>query len=162
MTDNPTKLLVLGIGNPNCGDDAAGPDVVKRIEKVDTANIQARAIPGEAASIIAAMKGYNQVVLVDAILPANPTGALHVFDVSRSPLPVGLFGHFSTHSIGLAEAVELARALGELPPRVIALGIEGERFEPGDPMSPRVKEAVKEAARWILQRSDSYSLIERE
>lgn len=162
MTTASSKLLVLGIGNANCGDDAAGPAVAKRIEKLDTASIRSRSVDGEVASIIAAMKGCNQVVLVDAILPRNPTGALHVFDVSRSALPSDLFGHFSTHSMGLAEAVELARALGELPARVIVLGIEGERFGPGDPMSPRVKETVEEAVRWIQQRADSYALIERE
>jgi hydrogenase maturation protease len=60
-------------------------------------------------------------------------------------LPAGLF-RVSTHRFGLADALELARALGRLPPRVVVYGIEGSRFAPGRPMSPAVAAAVERLA----------------
>ncbi|EDY84626.1 hydrogenase maturation protease superfamily [Verrucomicrobiia bacterium DG1235] len=159
MTDPRHKLLVIGIGNPECGDDGAGPAVVKRIEHSHPDDIQTQIIAGDPSHLIGAMKGRSFVVLVDAILSQNAMGALHVLDATKVALPVDLFGNVSTHGFGLANAIEMARALGELPKKLVVLGIEGEKFEPGDGMSPRVKEAVTEATRWVLERSDAYSII---
>lgn len=156
--ENTPIILVLGIGNPQCGDDAAGPEVVSHIKKLNAEHIIAKAVRGEPSTIISSMKGHSYVILVDAILAHSATGTLHVFDASRGALPAELFGHFSTHSFGLADAIELARALGELPPKLIVLGIEGNHFEPGDPMSPAVKEAIIEATRWIYERADTYTV----
>ena len=57
-------------------------------------------------------------------------------------MPARLPRPASTHLIGLADALELARALGRLPPRVVVYGIEGHRFGVGDPVSPAVAAAV--------------------
>lgn len=66
---------------------------------------------------------------------------MHRLDASLEPLPAALF-RASTHHVGLGEAVELARALGRLPARVVFFGIEGRSFEAGDELSPEVAEAV--------------------
>jgi hydrogenase maturation protease len=69
-------------------------------------------------------------------------GFVHRVDASRSPLPSVLRSSTSTHAVGVAEAIELARTLGRLPGRVIAYGIEGNRFEAGTELSPPVAAAV--------------------
>ena len=48
------------------------------------------------------------------------------------------------HGFGLNEAIELARALGQLPPRCIVFAIEGEAFETGAGLSSAVAAAVRE------------------
>jgi hydrogenase maturation protease len=53
----------------------------------------------------------------------------------------------STHGFGLAEAIELARALGGLPPRCVVYAIEGSSFEEGAALSPPVVAAAAEVAR---------------
>lgn len=159
MIEQSKKLLVLGIGNPHCGDDGVGAAVVERLKHLERDDMMVKAIPGEASETIAAMRGHHCVVLVDAVVSRNAVGALHVFDASHVPLPLEIFGHFSTHSFGIADAIELARALGELPTKLVVLGIEGERFEPGDSLSPKVSAAIESATEWIIERSPSYSLI---
>ena len=47
-----------------------------------------------------------------------------------------------THAFGLAETIELARALDRLPARLLVYGIEGACFEAGDELSPPVRAAV--------------------
>ncbi|WP_176793680.1 nickel-dependent hydrogenase large subunit [Rhodospira trueperi] len=45
-------------------------------------------------------------------------------------------GPRSTHVLGLAQAVELARVLGTLPPWIRFIGAEGTAFQPGADLSP--------------------------
>ena len=48
----------------------------------------------------------------------------------------------STHALGVAEAIELGRALGRLPRRLLVFGIEGGSFDAGAGLSPEVERAV--------------------
>jgi hydrogenase maturation protease len=44
------------------------------------------------------------------------------------------------------EAVQLARALGRLPGRLLVIGIEGKRFDSGAGLSPEVERAAERLA----------------
>jgi hydrogenase maturation protease len=50
--------------------------------------------------------------------------------------------------------VELGRALGRLPGRLLVVGVEASRFDRGAPMSEPVASAVPEAARAVLSALD--------
>ncbi len=62
-----------------------------------------------------------------------------------------MFSRSSTHSFGVAEAVELARALGRLPARIVVFGIEGRDFAQGEGLSPDVDAAVDEVVRRVTE-----------
>ena len=51
----------------------------------------------------------------------------------------------SSHGLGLHQAIELARALGQLPGRCVVYAIEGASFEAGAPLSPAVAAGAVEA-----------------
>ena len=76
---------------------------------------------------------------------------MHRLDASERELPAELF-RASTHHVGLAEAVELARALGRLPRRTILFGIEGGSFEIGDELTAEVALAVERGRRALCER----------
>jgi hydrogenase maturation protease len=59
----------------------------------------------------------------------------------QEPVPVGLLST-STHSVGVAETVELARSLGRLPTRLLIYGIEGAKVGLGEGLSREVERAV--------------------
>jgi hydrogenase maturation protease len=46
----------------------------------------------------------------------------------------------------LYEVLELAEALGMLPPKITIYGIEGDCFEPGSQMTPQVLQACRRVA----------------
>ena len=71
-------------------------------------------------------------------------------DAGDGPLPVDAFAG-STHDFGLAEAVELGRALGVLPERLVIIGIEGRAFAMGAAMSAEVSAAAAEVVAGILE-----------
>jgi hydrogenase maturation protease len=56
----------------------------------------------------------------------------------------------STHAFGIGDAVELGRALGRLPARVVVFGIEGVDFALGSGLSERVAGAVEEVTHAVL------------
>jgi len=127
-------VVVIGVGNALRADDAAGVLVARRLRPSPGVEICEQS--GEATALLEALRGRAAVLVVDAAAGAEP-GRLHRLDASAQPLPQRLFGS-STHGFGVAEGIELARALGVLPPVCIVYAVEGGRFETGAPMSEAV------------------------
>jgi len=96
---------------------------------------------GDVASLLEDWAGEESVTVIDAMSCGAPPGTVRRFDVGGRPLPAG-FARSSTHALGVVEAVELGRALGRLPRRLIVYGIEGRNFEPGEGLTPEVERAV--------------------
>jgi hydrogenase maturation protease len=103
----------------------------------------------EPTRLIDVWQDAETALVVDAVRSGAAPGTLHRFDTSERPLPERLF-RSSTHSFGVGEAVELARALGRLPRTVIVYGIEGAAFEAGEGLSSEVALAVERAAAAVL------------
>ena len=100
---------------------------------------------GEPTGLIDAWEGAGAVWLVDAVSSGAQPGTVHRHDASSVSLPAALFDT-STHHMGLAEAVELARALGRLPQTTIVYGIEGANFDTGETLSSAVEAAAARVA----------------
>lgn len=145
-----SKIKVIGVGNAMRGDDAAGPLVARRVRAHAPAGVEVYEASGEGASLMDAWAGADLVLLVDAVRSGAAPGTIHRFDAHAERLPVGFF-HYSTHAFSLAEAVELARALGALPPRLIVYGIEGHDYDAGAGLSEQVEARLDEVARRVLQ-----------
>lgn len=145
MPDAARRRIVIGLGNPDRGDDAAGRAVARTLAGTLPAGVEVIEEDGEATALLARLEGANAVWLVDASASGAAPGTLRRFDAGAAPLPAGAFG-LSTHGFGLVEAVELARALGTLPRRCIVHAIEGAAFAPGAPLTPAVADAVAKAA----------------
>lgn len=139
------RRIVVGIGNPARGDDGAGRAVAQRLRGMLPAGVAVEELDGEATALLAALDGAAAAYLIDACVSGEPAGTIRRFDLAAGRLPPTAAA-LSSHGIGLAEALELARALGQLPPRCILYAIAGETFETGAELSPAVKEAVGEAA----------------
>lgn len=143
MPAGPSRRLVIGIGNPDRGDDAIGRTVARRLRGMLPETIEILERDGEAASLLAELDGTTAAVLIDACL-ADPTaapGTIYRFDANAGPLPHDTFA-LSTHGLGLAEAVEFARALGQLPARCIVYAVAAESFEAGGALSPAVASTI--------------------
>ena len=140
-------MLILGCGNPDRADDAAGLLVARRLREL---GIQARELGGEALELLDAWSGEADVLVVDAVKSGAPPGTITVWDARTSPLPACQF-RCSTHALGVAEAIELARALDRLPSKLIVVGIEGHRFDRGEPPSAEVAEAVERLAQILVK-----------
>jgi hydrogenase maturation protease len=131
-------MLIIGCGNRERSDDGAGILVAERLRAL---GIDAETLIGEALDLMEAWNGADDVILVDAVLTGAPVGTVQVWD-GRRPL-ASVRTNASTHGLGVAEAIELASVLDQLPIRLRVYGIEGRRFEPSAEISPEVQCAVE-------------------
>lgn len=129
--------LVLGVGHPFRGDDGLGPLVAERLAMLALPDVTALAHHGEGSDLMARWAGYDRVVVVDATRSDAAPGTVRRWDAVVEPLPAALFPK-SSHLFGLAEAVEMARLLGRLPPSLVVIGVEGKDFAAGPALSPEV------------------------
>ena len=95
-------------------------------------------------------EGFRTVVVVDALRSASAPGTLHRIDAGDGPLPRDL-RLASTHAMGIADALELGRALGRAPRRVVVLGLEGAAFGIGEEMTPAVAAGLDELVASVLR-----------
>lgn len=147
--------MVIGVGNPYRNDDAVGLVVARRIRELNLQGVTVIEANGEGASLIDAWQGADNVILIDAVCSGKEPGTIHRFDVHRQNLPAQLFNH-STHSFGVAAAVELARALNHLPQHLIVYGIEGKDFNAGITLRLEVEEATRCAVERVLQDAQNF------
>lgn len=136
-----TQALVLGIGNPWRGDDAAGllaADALRVRKLPGVTVIEANVVD---PALIDAWQGVDRLLAVDAVVSGAAPGTVHCFDLSQESLPGGLaFG--SSHAFDLAALLNLARALDRLPPQVWVFGVEAHDFTPGQTVSAAVLRGV--------------------
>jgi hydrogenase maturation protease len=142
------------VGNAFRGDDAAGLEVARRLRGTLPGGVEVLEREGEPTALIDSMEAAEALWLVDAVASGAPAGTVHRLDAGEQELPAGLF-RASTHAFGLAEAVELARALGRLPARTVVFGIEGTRFDAGEDLSPEVAAAVPKVAAALREEVDA-------
>lgn len=150
----PTKvgrLIIIGVGNPHRGDDSVGLAVSGALRERVPATVDVVDLDGEATKLIDAWTGADAVILIDAVASNSPPGTIHEMDVRVTPVPPDLFS-CSTHSFGVAEAIELSRALETLPALFFVFGIEGAVFDTGTGLSPEVEAAVEETISRVLAR----------
>jgi hydrogenase maturation protease len=145
VTNARPRRILIGVGNPDRGDDAAGRTMARCLVGALPEDVEIAELDGEATALVARLQGADAAILVDACASGAPAGTVRRFDVGEAPLPQGTFG-VSTHGFGLAEAIELARALGDLPASCIVYAIEGASFEAGAPLTPPVAAAIEEVA----------------
>lgn len=139
--------LVIGVGQPDRGDDAAGSAVVAAVRRLapDVATTEVTS----PVRLVDAWDGYDDVVVVDAVMSGRAPGEVTVLEAGAGPLPARP-GAGGSHGFGVAEAVELARALDRLPRRLLVVGLEAATFEHGRGLSPAVAAGVDAAVRSVL------------
>ncbi len=142
--------LLIGIGNPYRQDDGAGIMVVRRLRRLLPETVECLECTGDLTALLDAWRGYECVIIVDAMYSGRPAGEVVRLDASQQPLPANV-RFSSTHAMGLNEMLALAHALNRVPPQLVLYGIEGQHFGEGESLSPEVAKAVEDVVRYILQ-----------
>ena len=149
---NP-EILVIGIGNPERGDDGAGRAVAGLLKGRLPQNTGLMEHSGEGISLMESWEGVKKIILVDAVFSGAEPGTIHRFDAAEGPFPAFL-RKYSTHAFGVGEAVEMARALKRMPERLVFFGVEGASFEAGAEIGPRVAESLDKVSSMVLAEAE--------
>lgn len=138
------SALVVGIGNPERGDDGVGAEVVRLVAALQLAGVRVTHCR-EPVQLLDERLDDDIVVVVDAVSSGAATGTVTVREVHDDPVLNGASAG-GTHAVGLGTVIELARALGRLPSRLVIVGVEGAAFDTGGDMSTPMRASMQEAA----------------
>lgn len=138
--------MVVGVGSEFRHDDATGLIAARRLRDF---GISAEEYQGDFATLIERWKDADNLILIDAIAPGRIPGAIYRLNASASPLDRQVF-NTSTHAFGLADAIELSRTFGTLPPKVVVFGIVAMNVAMGVGLSPEVEASLPELVKEVL------------
>ncbi|WP_372718134.1 hydrogenase maturation protease [Immundisolibacter sp.] len=141
---------IIGIGNPSRCDDGVGPWLAGQLAGRLGPQAQVLTLGNDGLSLLDAFRGAQEVLLLDAVQSGAPAGTVHRLDAAAAPLPPDWL-RCSTHLLGASEAVELARALGDLPEKLTVYGIEGADFGLGEGLSTPVAVAAAALVEEIIR-----------
>lgn len=145
------SILVIGVGNPLRGDDAVGPAVLEALSQESLPQgVVLHNIGGDAADLIDLLEDGRAAVIVDAVAADEEVGKVLTIDCVQ-PLPQQQFLS-SSHAFGVAEGVELARTLGQLPSPCFIVGITANKWAMGGGLSQPMKEAVPRAVAVVKEK----------
>jgi hydrogenase maturation protease len=143
--------LVIGVGNADRGDDAVGLVIARRVREAiapGSGDVTVAELVGDQLGLLDAWAGADDVYVIDAVRSGGTPGAVYRFDATQ---PLGTrFRHPGSHTFSLADVVELGRALGRVPGRLVGYGIEGASFTMGAPLSPQAADAVSAVTGQLL------------
>jgi len=121
---------VAALGNPWRGDDGLGPRVLELLG-------HGHQLGDDLSELLTVFRGAEEVILIDAVRADLPAGTILTWE------PAGASGaRLSSHGLDLEQVLELARALGCLPPALTVIGVVGRDFAPGLPLSPELEAAA--------------------
>jgi hydrogenase maturation protease len=137
-----SPILLIGIGNEYRCDDSIGLHVIRALKAQKLPETLMIESSGDGAELIEMFSVARMAILIDAVSSGGDIGAIYRFDALKQTIPAQL-SFRSTHVFGIAEAIELARLLDQLPPSLIIYAVEGENFSIGVGLSSRVGDAVQ-------------------
>lgn len=144
------SIRIIGLGNELRGDDAVGILMARRLRQEIGDRVEVVEAEMAGVDLVELMNGADVAILIDAARSGQAPGTIHRLDASADSISGPIFPH-SSHAIGTADALELARAMGVLPATVIVYGVEAENTEAGQRLSPPVAKALNQVVARIVQ-----------
>lgn len=145
-------VLVAGLGSRYRHDDAAGIEVAERAAHGTDRPIDVVAL-ADPVDLLGLWDHTGVVIVVDAVRTGTPPGTVQVVELGPRGEPAGGDDRrrMTSHGMGLARVLQVARAVGSAPLRVVVVAIEGADFGRGEGLSPPVDAAVPEALRQVVR-----------
>ncbi|HUO09299.1 MAG TPA: hydrogenase maturation protease [Phycisphaerae bacterium] len=151
-------VLVAGCGNLMAGDDGFGPLVVREVAVRAPRGVEVVDLGLQPAGLLDHLPGRAGVVVVDAVLAGEGVvyELLDVDCVQTEGDALMLERAGSSHAMGLAWQLSLARALGILPPFVRLIALSIPRAELGVDISEQAAGRVAGAVELVLKWAEIY------
>lgn len=139
------RIVVVGLGNDYRGDDACGLIVARKIASLTLDGVHTVDGIADGTDLFELWDSSTVMILIDCAHSGSAPGTLHRFEPLSGPFPEHLMNPYSTHSFSIGKTLQLARALDNIPARVIVYGIEGREFTPGAGLSTEVRKSMDSA-----------------
>ena len=152
MITEKKQTLIIGCGNLLRGDDSVGPIMIRRLWEIGLPDGIFCSDGGTAGMDVAfQMRGKDKVIIIDACKTGEAAGT--VFKVPGEELEnLPPLTDIHTHNFRWDNALAFGRWLlkDEYPQDITVYLIEGENFEFGEVLSPKIKETMEKLAIKLL------------
>lgn len=139
-----SRVRLIGIGSP-FGDDRFGWEAAQALRRSDAMNavapdrIEILFLDRPGAMLPMHWQEADIVILLDAVRSGAAPGTRHCLEARDLP---GARALCSSHGFGIASAIGLARALGNMPARLLLRGVEADPKWSDFGLSPAVAAAL--------------------
>lgn len=143
------SITIVGIGNEFRGDDGIALIILRSLKTAIPAEVKLVELTGDQSNLLELMQDTNNLIIIDAVSSKAPSGTIFHINASEESFPTNFFS-VSTHGIDLAESIELARTMKQLPELVLFYGIAGNDFSFTRSVSQQVKDSAETVRNKIL------------
>ena len=150
--ESTPRILVASFGNTMAGDDVFGSLVTQRLSRMELREIESASLDHRPGALLDYLGDRQGLIIVDAVQSeAHPAG--EVIDVDwYCPDRPGLVHDdvLSSHGFSVADQLNLAKAIGILPPQVRLIGAVIDSARIGERVTTSVLSAVEPVGARIL------------
>lgn len=139
------KLLIFGYGNPGRGDDALGPELVERINRLKIENVECQNDMQLQVEHITDLAECERVVFIDADMSCS--APFHFSEIIPRK-----DDSYTSHAMSPAALMHAYRHVyGVDGPPAFLLRIRGYDFELGDPLTDQASANLKAAMNLVCR-----------
>jgi hydrogenase maturation protease len=140
------KVAVVGVGNILMGDEGAGIEVIRELEK-RVRNVEIIDAGTAFFALVSDMHRFDKLIVVDVARGGKEPGTVYRFTLEDVR---GTRSAISLHDIGVVEALKLESLTGRIPDEVVFYGIEPLSIEFTIGLSSVVQEKISYTAEAIV------------
>ena len=151
MSTSKRPVVVIGLGNPLMGDDGLGIAALERLRTRYVLPAGIELVDGGTwgLNLLPVIEDSDGVILIDAINTGAPPGT--PIRLEHASLPRYLATKISPHQVDLRDVLGLAELRGTLPSDTVAIGLQPQSMELGDPLSPELAEKLDMVVAAVLE-----------
>ena len=143
-------IVVLGLGNPLMADEGIGGFLVNKLleEKDSYPNVDFLDAGNGGMSILHLITDRKKVIILDCAYMDKEPGTMVRFK-PQDVKTIKKLLHYSLHEIDILKVIELAGELNQCPEEVVIFGIEPEKIEFREGLTPALQKKTNEYIKTI-------------
>ncbi|CAG4883083.1 maturation element for hydrogenase 2 [Georgfuchsia toluolica] len=145
------RVVVLGIGNTILSDEGAGVHAAAALEAAYELPDNVEVIDGGTAGmeLLGPLSDTDFLVVLDAVKAGRTPGTL--VKLSGKEVPIFFRAKLSPHQVSICDVLASLEFAGNLPGRIVLIGIEPENLELGTDLTPTVAARISEMVSMAVQ-----------
>ena len=142
------RTIILGVGNPICGDDGVGLHVVQQMRKhVDDPDVTMEETLTSGLPLVERLAGYDRAIIIDSIRDCNAeAGGVRRLTADAFASTMDLH----PHGIDFGTALSYLKKISDEVPEIVVIGIVIGKCELAEQLSPAVAAAVPRAVEMVF------------
>ena len=160
------KTLVLGIGNNLLADEGIGIHVIEHLHAIaagpsNKLHDKFQLVDGGTLSFTLAgiIEDSARLIVIDATRLDAPPGTVRVFEGEDMDRFLGTGKRSSVHEVSLLDLMAVVALSGHLPPQRALIGIQPEKIDWSDRLSPSVELAIPVVCDHVMELADRWTKL---